>query len=43
MVRATLTDTRVVGGYFGPGSLAGYSEQTPDLFIAERWILDEDG
>lgn len=43
MVRATLTDTRVVGGYFGFGSLAGYSEQTPDLFIAERWILDEDG
>lgn len=43
MVRATLTDTRVVGGYFGFGSLAGYSEQNPDLFIAERWILDDDG
>jgi len=43
MVRATLTDARVVGGYFGFGSLAGYSEQTPDLFIAERWVLDEDG
>ena len=43
MVRATLTDARVVGGYFGFGSLAGYSEQTSDLFIAERWILDDDG
>jgi hypothetical protein len=43
MIRATLTDARVVGGYFGFGSLAGYSEQTPDLFIVERWILDEDG
>jgi hypothetical protein len=43
MVRATLKDARVIGGYFGFGSLAGYSEQTPDLFIAERWVLDEDG
>jgi hypothetical protein len=43
MVRATLTDGRVVGGYFGFGSLAGYSEHTPDLFIVERWVLDGDG
>jgi Family of unknown function (DUF6338) len=43
MVRATLRDGRVVGGYYGPGSLAGYSEHTQDLFIAERWALDDDG
>jgi hypothetical protein len=43
MIRATLKDGRVVGGYYGPDSLAGYSEDTQDLFIAERWSLDEDG
>jgi hypothetical protein len=42
MVRATLKDGRVVGGYFARGSLAGYSEHTQDLFIIERWSLDED-
>jgi Family of unknown function (DUF6338) len=43
MIRATLKDGRVVGGYFKVGSLAGYSEHTQDLFIAERWSLDEQG
>jgi hypothetical protein len=43
MVRATMKDGRVVGGYFRFGSLAGYSEHTQDLFIAERWSLDDQG
>jgi hypothetical protein len=41
-IRATLSDGRVVGGYYGPGSFAGYSEHTQDLFISERWELDDD-
>jgi hypothetical protein len=40
MLRVTLRDGRVVGGYFGEGSLAGYSEHAHDLFIAERWAID---
>ncbi len=43
MVRATMKDGRVVGGYFRRGSLAGYSEHTQDLFIIERWSLDDEG
>ncbi len=43
MIRATLKDGRVVGGYFKVGSLAGYSEHIQDLFVAERWSLDEQG
>ncbi len=43
MIRATMKDGRVVGGYFRFGSLAGYSEHTQDLFIAERWSLDDQG
>ena len=31
MLRVTLKDGRVVGGYFGQGSLAGYSEHAQDL------------
>jgi Family of unknown function (DUF6338) len=42
MVRATLTDGRVVGGYFGENSFAGYTAQTRDLFLEQRWVLDDD-
>jgi len=42
MVRATLSDGRVVGGYYGPGSFASYGEQARDLFISVQWELDED-
>jgi Family of unknown function (DUF6338) len=38
-LRVTLKDGRVVGGYFGDGSLAGYSEHAQDLYIAERWSI----
>jgi hypothetical protein len=41
-VRVTLTDGRVVGGYYGPGSFASYGEQARDLFISTQWELDED-
>jgi len=40
VLRVTLKDGRVVGGYFGDGSLAGYSEHAQDLFISERWSID---
>jgi len=43
LVRLTLDDERVVAGYFGEKSLAAYSEHTQDLFLEERWELDEDG
>ena len=42
MIRATLIDGRVVGGFYGEPSLAGYTEHTQDLYISERWELDED-
>jgi hypothetical protein len=42
LIRVTLDDGRVVGGYFGNQSLAAYSEDTQDLFLEERWELDED-
>jgi len=43
LIRVTLKDARVVGGYYGPGSLAGYSEHVQDLYISQRWELDDDG
>jgi hypothetical protein len=42
MLRVTLEDGRVVGGYFGEKSLAGYTAHTRDLFIEERWSLDSE-
>ena len=41
-VRVTLEDGRVVGGLLGYDSLAGYSQQSQDLFLEERWELDEE-
>ncbi len=40
MIRATLSDGRVMGGFYGDGSLAGYSQHTQDLYISQRWELD---
>lgn len=42
-LRVTLTDGRVVGGFYGPGSFAGYSEHAQNLLISQRWELDEEG
>lgn len=38
-VRATLKDGRVVGGFFGPASFAGYTAETPDLYLEQRYQL----
>jgi hypothetical protein len=40
-VRVTLNDGRVVAGRFGDRSFAGYTAETPDLYLEERWTLDE--
>jgi Family of unknown function (DUF6338) len=42
MLRVTLEDGRIVGGFFGEQSLAGYTAHTRDLFLEERWSLDSD-
>src|SRR5260370_912531 len=42
LLRITLDDGRIVGGFFGEESLAGYTAHTRDLFLEERWSLDED-
>jgi hypothetical protein len=42
LVRLTLNDGRVVGGYFGDHSFAGYSDHHEDLFLECRWELDDD-
>jgi len=40
-VRATLSDGRVIAGRFGEASFAGYTAETPDLYLEQRWSLDE--
>jgi hypothetical protein len=42
LVRATLKDGRVVGGFFGPGSFAGYTAEIPDLYLERRYVIDPD-
>lgn len=42
MVRVVLKSGEVIGGWYGMGSLAGYSEHGGDLYISERWTLDDD-
>jgi len=42
LVRITLDDGRVIGGYFGDDSFAAYSTDSQDLFLEERWELDGD-
>ena len=41
-LRVTLNDGRVIGGYFGASSFAGYTSDTPDLYLEQRWELDDD-
>jgi hypothetical protein len=41
MLRVTLDDGRVVGGFFGEDSLAAYSAHGRDLFLEQRWHLDD--
>jgi hypothetical protein len=40
LVRATLKDGRVVGGFFGPDSFAGYTAEIPDLYLERRYVID---
>jgi hypothetical protein len=42
MLRVTLDDGRVVGGFFGEDSLAAYSTHGRDLFLEQRWRLDDE-
>jgi hypothetical protein len=42
MVRAFLTDGRVVAGYLGAQGFAGYGEQSQDLLLDARWTLDQE-
>ena len=41
-VRVTTHDGRVIGGIYSKGSLAGYSEQAQDLYLSQRYELDDD-
>jgi hypothetical protein len=40
LVRATLADGRIIGGLYDERSIAGYSEQVPDLYLSQRWEFD---
>ena len=40
LVRATLTDGRIVGGVYDEDSISGYTEEVPDLYLSRRWDLD---
>ena len=42
MVRATMKDGRVVGGFYGPKSFAAYAKDGRDLYLEQRWAMDED-
>jgi hypothetical protein len=42
LIRANLTDGRIVGGLYDESGLAGYSEEVPDLYLCQRWDLDGD-
>jgi hypothetical protein len=41
LVRATLTDGRIIGGLYDGSSVSGYSEQTRDLYLSQRWELSD--
>lgn len=41
LVVATLKSGEVVGGYYGPNSHSGYGSQHRDLFLEERWSVQE--
>lgn len=41
LVVATLKSGEVVGGYYGPNSHSGYGSQHRDLFLEERWSVEQ--
>jgi Family of unknown function (DUF6338) len=42
LIRANLTDGRIVGGLYDEIGIAGYSEEIQDLYLSQRWDLDGD-
>src|SRR6266496_629146 len=42
MVRAVLSDGRILGGYYGSNSFPGYGQESQDLLLETRWTLDPD-
>lgn len=42
LIRVTLTDGRIVAGLYDDRGLSGYSEQVPDLYLSQRWELDDE-
>jgi len=40
LVRAVLTDGRIVAGYYGSKSFPGYGQESQDLLLQRRWTLD---
>jgi hypothetical protein len=42
MVRAVLSDGRILGGYYGSKSFPGYGAESQDLLLETRWTLDSD-
>jgi hypothetical protein len=42
LVRATLTDGRIIGGLYDQSSVTGYSEQSRDLYLSQRWELNDE-
>jgi len=42
LVRAVLSDGRVVAGYYGSQSFPGYGTESQDLLLETRWVLDGD-
>jgi Family of unknown function (DUF6338) len=42
LVRAVLTDGRIVAGYYGSTSFPGYGQESQDLLLQRRWTLDGD-
>lgn len=42
LVRVRTKDGQVLGGWYGADSFAGYTQHSQDLFLVDRWELDED-
>jgi len=42
LIRVTLADGRIVGGLYDDQAVSGYSEQVPDLYLSQRWELDDE-
>jgi hypothetical protein len=42
LVRAVLSDGRIVAGYYGSESFPGYGTESQDVLLEVRWTLDKD-